>query len=51
MNGTDKEFVQNIISILKSVLPEKEYIPLHEPEFGGNEREYVKDCLDSGWVS
>lgn len=24
---------------------------LHEPEFAGNEWEYVKACLDSGWVS
>ncbi len=51
MNGADKEFVQNVINTLKSVLPNKEYISLHEPEFGGNEWEYVKDCLDSGWVS
>ena len=26
-------------------------IPLHEPEFAGNEWAYVKDCLDTGWVS
>lgn len=26
-------------------------IPLSEPEFGGNEWKYVKECLDSGWVS
>jgi len=26
-------------------------IPLHEPVFGGNEWQYVKECLDSGWVS
>lgn len=26
-------------------------IPLSEPVFGGNEWKYVKDCLDSGWVS
>ena len=25
--------------------------PLHEPEFIGNEREYVADAIDSGWVS
>ncbi|TJY41959.1 LegC family aminotransferase [Cohnella pontilimi] len=24
---------------------------LHQPEFRGNEWEYVKDCLDTGWVS
>ena len=26
-------------------------IPLHEPYFNGNEWRYVKDCLDTGWVS
>lgn len=26
-------------------------IPLSEPEFHGNEWEYVKECLDTGWVS
>jgi perosamine synthetase len=28
-----------------------ERIPLHEPVFEGNEWRYVKECLDSGWVS
>ena len=51
MNGAVKEFVHSIINTLESVLPSKEYIPLHEPEFSGREWEYVKDCLDSGWVS
>lgn len=26
-------------------------VPLHEPLFEGNEWDYVKDCLDSGYVS
>ena len=26
-------------------------ISLHEPEFAGNEWVYVKECLDTGWVS
>jgi perosamine synthetase len=26
-------------------------IPLHEPWFRGNEWTYVKECLDTGWVS
>ncbi len=25
--------------------------PLHEPTFGGKEREYLRECIDSGWVS
>lgn len=26
-------------------------VALHEPEFRGRERDYVQDCIDSGWVS
>ncbi|OXM83055.1 LegC family aminotransferase [Paenibacillus rigui] len=41
-----------IIAAMQSVLPKNELlIPLHEPVFGGNEWAYVKDCLDTGWVS
>ncbi|SDI30595.1 LegC family aminotransferase [Alteribacillus bidgolensis] len=28
-----------------------EVIPLHEPSLTGKEWQYVKDCLDKGWVS
>jgi perosamine synthetase len=28
-----------------------EYIPLSEPVFRGNEWTYVRECLDTGWVS
>ncbi len=31
--------------------PNGESIILHEPRFAGAEWEYVKDCLDTGWVS
>lgn len=33
------------------MLPSKEFIPLHEPLFQGNEWNYVKECLDTRWVS
>lgn len=26
-------------------------VPLHEPVFAGNEWRYLKECLDTGWVS
>ena len=29
----------------------RQFIPLSEPEIRGNEWEYVKECLDTGWVS
>lgn len=46
-------FDPNIIKkALESVLlPDGKSIPLHEPFFGGREWEYLKDCLDTGYVS
>ncbi len=41
-----------VINALKSVLPQGvKPIALHEPNFAGNEWAYVKECLDTGWVS
>ena len=43
---------KKINNIIREVLKtEKESIPLHEPSFIGNEWRYVKDCLDSTFVS
>ncbi len=37
---------------MRSVLPDNNaFVPLHEPHFAGNEWLYVKECLDTGWVS
>lgn len=45
----------NLIHILtetiQSVCRAQQGLVLHEPRFVGNEWSYVKDCLDSGWVS
>ena len=38
-----------VVDAIASVLPGP--APLHEPSFSGNEWTYVKECLDSGWVS
>ena len=43
---------QRIVNALNTVLADaKRPIALHEPCFLGNEWAYVKDCLDTGWVS
>ncbi|OUQ90240.1 aminotransferase DegT [Brevibacillus brevis] len=43
---------EKIVSILNEVIsPDKDFIALHEPSFQGNEWVYVKECLDTGWVS
>jgi perosamine synthetase len=43
--------LDEIVDQLKVCLPEKAFIALHEPTFTGKEWSYVKDCLDTGWVS
>ncbi|MDK2954745.1 MAG: perosamine synthetase [Desulfovibrionales bacterium] len=40
-----------ILEALVSTLPAEGFKPLHEPCFEGREWEYVKECLDTGWVS
>ncbi|MCM3079662.1 LegC family aminotransferase [Brevibacillus invocatus] len=45
-------FIKNIVSILQTCLPsDKDIIALHEPSLQGNEWNYVKECLDTRWVS
>lgn len=36
---------------IKALKPEKDFLPLHEPSFTGNEINYVTDCINTGWVS
>ena len=42
-----------IVATLRGVLDPEEgaFVSLHEPVFDGNEWAYVKECLDTGWVS
>jgi aminotransferase in exopolysaccharide biosynthesis len=43
---------EDVVAFVKSTFGVKdEFIPLHEPRFIGNEREYVLDCIDSTFVS
>ena len=39
------------VDFIKSQFLSQEFIPLHEPRFGGNEKKYVIDCIDSTFVS
>ena len=44
--------VNAVIQALKDVTRQQEDpVPLHAPVFSGNEWQYVKECLDTGWVS
>ena len=42
---------QSVINFIRSLYPNREIIPLHEPYFGGNEKKYVLDCIESTFVS
>jgi aminotransferase in exopolysaccharide biosynthesis len=39
------------VDFIKQQFPNKDFIPLHEPKFIGNERKYLMDCIDSTFVS
>ena len=45
--------IEDVLQALNVVLEQNRssFIPLHEPYFAGREWEYVKECLDTGWVS
>ena len=42
---------ENIIAFIQRTYKTKEFIPLHEPRFIGNEKKYLNECIDSTFVS
>lgn len=44
------ELSRSIISAIQGVIGDSQ-VNLHEPEFKGNERKYLNDCIDSTYVS
>ncbi len=42
---------QNIVDFIQKLYNTKEFIPLHEPRFIGNEKKYVNEAIDSTFVS
>ena len=50
---TSKELIaKRILEAVRQVIPlQHGPVALHEPEFGGNEWHYLKECIDTGWVS
>ena len=43
--------MNNIINFIQKTFNTKEFLPLHEPRFIGNEKKYLNDCIDSTFVS
>lgn len=45
-------WITQVLQAVSEVLgPVGQQLALHEPEFQGREWEYVKECIDTGWVS
>ena len=42
---------KKLVNFVQELYQTKEFIPLHAPTFGGNEKEYVNNTLDSTFVS
>ena len=42
---------ENVINFIQETYKTKDFIPLHEPRFAGNERKYLNECIDSTFVS
>lgn len=43
--------MKKIVDFIQETFNTKEFIPLHEPRFIGNEKKYLNDCIDSTFVS
>jgi len=42
---------EHVIDFIQETYKTKEFIPLHEPRFIGNEKKYLNECIDSTFVS
>jgi perosamine synthetase len=42
---------ESVIEFVHSLYPCRDFIPLHEPLFAGNEKKYLNECIDSTFVS
>ncbi|MCD4756735.1 MAG: LegC family aminotransferase [Arcobacteraceae bacterium] len=43
--------MQKIVEFIQDTFKRKDFVPLHEPRFIGNEKKYLNDCIDSTFVS
>ncbi|MGY0400029.1 MAG: aminotransferase DegT, partial [Ostreibacterium sp.] len=42
---------EETVKFIQSTFGTTDFIPLHEPRFVGNEKQYLIDCIDSTFVS
>jgi hypothetical protein len=43
--------IERLIAALREVVPADKPVVLHEPEFRGNEKKYLGECIDSTFVT
>lgn len=43
--------VESVIEFIQDIYQTRDFIPLHEPRFIGNEKKYLNECIDSTFVS
>lgn len=48
---TERCNMHKIVDFIREAFKTIEFIPLHEPQFIGNEKKYLNDCIDSTFVS
>jgi perosamine synthetase len=46
-----KNMYKNIVEFIQKLYNTKDFIPLHEPRFIGNEKKYINNTIDSTFVS
>jgi len=42
---------EDVVAFIQKIYKTKDFIPLHEPKFVGNEKKYLNECIDSTFVS
>ncbi len=42
---------KKVVDFIQQIYNTKEFLPLHEPRFIGNEKKYLNECIDSTFVS
>ena len=45
------DITDQTIAFIQEVFRTKDFIPLHAPYFGGNEKKYLNETIDSTFVS
>ena len=40
-----------IVAFIRKLYGTEKFIPLHAPSFGGNEKKYLNECVDTTFVS